>query len=94
LDGLLNRLRAAATPATVEPMGIGYANSVSTATAIHSATTSSTYYAGTAHPGDNVADICWTVGDGGLWDLLRDGGQNQHIQCPHGLPRVRRRVVR
>ena len=97
---------SAAHPATVRPMGVGYANSVAVATAIRSAPSSSTFYVGTAHPGDNVADICWIPGaDSGIWDLvlertgaggdhfgntvgyileadLRDGGQNQHTQCP------------
>jgi hypothetical protein len=32
-----------------------------------------TYYVGTAHQGDCLADICWTVGaDGAAWDLVLD----------------------
>ena len=73
---------ASAEPATVRPMGIGYANTVNGATTIRSAASSSTFYVGTAVRGDNLADICWINGaDSGSWDLVleRTGASGDHF---------------
>ena len=73
---------ASANPATVSPMGIGYANSVWTYVGIWSAASSTTYYVGGARPGDNIADICWIEGsDNRRWDLVleRTGAAGDHF---------------
>lgn len=71
----------AAPTGVVRPAGIGYANSVRTPTVMRTAPTDADQAVGTAHPGDNIADICWIPEADGIWDLVleRTGVGGDHF---------------
>lgn len=62
-----------AAPAQAAPAGIGFGTTLRIPTAaMYSAPEFGTYYVGTAHEGDNLADVCWISSDGAIWDMVLD----------------------
>lgn len=73
---------AHAPSAQATPAGIGFGTTLNTPTVtMYSAPVSGTYNVGTAHEGDNIADLCWIYNDNTIWDLVldRNGYGGNHV---------------